>query len=278
MIGYFNFYYFLYAGFVIALLIGLYFLLRNKSKRTIEIVLFCLLLSSFTVHFLKLTAEHYRSWLPYSIRTITPENICAVSVLLFPWFFISKKNLLRDYMFYMGMMSGIGASFLPIDVVGLNAFEFETIRFYFAHNLLWVVPLLMVMLKVHTLDYKRIPKVPFLALGVLCLILVNEVILTGTGFVREEHLFSNEVRNAALIFGPLPVVEPVGAIFTSLTPTIFTTVPVGPNAGDVFYWPILWMLIPAVIYFSVVSFLLCLPFDFKRIKGDITACCNKLRN
>ena len=188
MIRYFNFFYFLYIALVISVLVGLYFLLRNKSKKTVEMVLFSLLLASFTVHFLKLTAEYYQSWMPYSIRTITPENICAVSVLLFPWFFLSKKKLLRDYMFYMGMMSGIGASVIPIDVIGLNAFEFETVRFYFAHNLLWIVPLLMVMLKVHTLDYKRILKVPLLALLILCIILVNEVILTGIGFVNKEYL------------------------------------------------------------------------------------------
>ena len=28
-------------------------------------------------------------------------------------------------------------------------------------------------------------------------------------------------------------------------------------------------LIPEIIYFSIMSFLLCLPFEFKRIKGDV---------
>ena len=269
MIEYLNFYHFIYVAFAVGLLIGLYYLLRNKSDKTKKYVLLAILLGNFSLHFLKLLAEHYQVWLPTSIRTITPENICAFSVLTFPWFFLSGKKLLRDYMFYMGVMSGFAATALPIDVIGLNAFEFETIRFYTAHLILWVVPLLMVMLKVHTLDYKRIWKVPFMALLALCIILVNEVILVGAGFVSKEIFYSNEVRNAALIFGPLPVLEPVGAIFTTLTPSLFTTVPIGPNAGETFYWPIVWMIIPGVLYFGLMSFLLCLPFEFSKIKKDV---------
>jgi len=271
MVEYFNFFYFLYIAFALGLLFGLYFLLRNKSKKTSAIVLFCILFLSFILHFLKLMFSPYQEWMPQAIRTITPENICAISVLVFPWFFLSKKKILKDYMFYIGIMSGLGATIFPIDAIGKNAFEFETMRFYFSHILLWVVPLLMVLLKLHTLDYKRILKVPFLAYFVLCIILVNEIILIGAGFVHINHLFSNEIRNSALIFGPLAEVGFLSTLFTALTPNIFLTVPVGPNAGTAFYWPILWLVIPFFIYFSIVAILLALPFEYKNIRRDILA-------
>ena len=266
---YFNSYYFLYIAIALGMLIGLYFLLRNKSERVSRAVLLGLLLASFALHFLKLTAGYYQEWMPRSMRTITPENICAVSVLAFPWIFISKKKLLKDYMFYMGIISGGAATLYPIDVVGFGAFEFETMRFYFCHILIWVVPLLMVMLKLHTLDYRRIPKVPLIAYLVLCIILVNEVILTGAGFVHRDHFYSYEVRNASLIFGPLPQVEILGTLFTALTPNLFLTVPIGENAGAVFYWPIVWMVIPSYIYFNAASLMLCMPFEYRSIKKDI---------
>jgi len=269
MVEYFNFYYFLYIAFAVGMLVGLYFLLRNKSKRTAGAVLFGVLFAGFVLHFVKLAFEPYQSWMPRAIRTVTPENICAVSVLVFPWFFVSGKNILKDYMFYMGIMSGLGATLLPVDVIDRNAFEFETVRFYFSHVVLWVVPLLMVLLKLHTLDYRRIPKVPFLAYLVLCIILVNEIILTGAGFVHISHLFSNDIRNSALIFGPLSDVEFLGTLFRPLTPNLFTTVPIGPNAGNVFYWPIVWMILPSFVYFSAIALLLSLPFEFKRLRTDI---------
>ena len=268
MVEYFNFFYFLYMAFAVGLLAGLYLLLRRRSKRTSTIALFGVLFSNFVLHFVKLAFDPYQRWMPYAIRTVTPENICAVSVLVFPWFFLSKKRLLKDYMFYMGIMSGIGATIFPVDVIGHRAFEFETMRFYFSHILLWVAPLLMVMLKLHTLDYKRIIKVPFLAYLVLCVILVNEIILIGAGFVHISHLFSSEVRNSALIFGPLAEVELVGALFTALTPELFLTVPVGPNAGAAFHWPIVWLVIPFFVYFCVIAVLLSLPFEHGRMKAD----------
>ena len=276
MIEYFNFFYFLYIAMALTLLTGLYFLLRKKSSKTSKIVLFSILFASFILHFLKLAADYYQAWMPYSIRTITPENLCAISVLTFPWFFLSKKKILKDYIFYMGMISGIGATIIPIDVIGYNAFEFETLRFYFAHIIIWVVPLLMVLLKLHTLDYKRIIKVPFLFYLFLCIILVNEVILAGAGFVRLEYFFSNEIRNAAFIFGPLPAVDFLGNLFIALTPEILKTVPIGANSGAVYYWPIVWMIIPSFIFLSVISFLISMPFDYKNIKKDILALTAKI--
>jgi len=269
MVEYYNFFYFLYIAFALILVFGLYFLLRNKSKRTSKTVLFCLLLLNFIFHFLKLAFDFYQAWMPVAIRTITPENICAVSVLVFPWFFLSKKPLLKDYMFYIGVFSGIGATLIPIDVIGRPAFDFETMRFYFSHILLFVIPLLMVLLKVHTLDYKRIIKIPFLFFLVLCIILVNEVILTGAGFVHIYFLYSNEVRNASLIFGPLAEVEFLGILLGTLTPDLFMTVPIGENAGQVYYWPIVWMIIPTFVYLSIACFLLSLPFEYKRVRKDL---------
>ena len=277
MVEYFNFFYFLHLAFAAALLLGLYFALRNKSEATSKIVLFSILLASFILHFAKLAHPFYREWMPYAIHTISPENICAVSVLVFPWFFLSKNTLLKDYMFYIGIASGIGATILPIDVIGHGAFEFETLRYYFSHALLWVVPLLMVLLKLHTLDYKRIIKVPFLFYLILCIILVNEVILIGTGFIHADFLFSREVRNHTLIFGPLAEIEFVGVLFNTLTPELFRTVPVGPNAGQVFYWPIVWMILPSFIFFNIFALLLALPFDHRRVSTDLKRIRRRLR-
>jgi len=278
MMEYFNFYSYLYIACALGLLISLYFLLRNKSKRTANIVLFSLLLSSFILHFLKLTSYYYQAWMPWSIITITPENLCAVSALVFPWFYISKKKTLKDYMFYMGVLSGLGATFYPMGAVGLKAFEFETVRFYYCHILIWVVPLLMVLLKLHILDYKRIIKIPFLVYLILGIILVNEVVMTGAGFVPIDYLFSSEFRNASFIFGPAAEVEILGKLFTALTPRIFMTVPVGAHAGSVYYWPIIWLIVPVYIYFCVFALLLALPFEYRSIRNDICAIKAKIKS
>jgi len=269
MVEYFSFYYFLYIALALTLLGGLYFLLRNKSKRTVSLVLFGILFASFILHFVKLTFDEYQRWMPRAIMTVTPENICAVSVLAFPWFFISAKKLLKDYMFYFGILSGLGATIVPVDIIGRGAFELEVIRFYFAHIIIWVVPLLMVMLKLHTLEYKRIFKIPLIFYIVLCVILANEVMLTGAGFIHIDYLFSSEFRNAAMIFGPNPDIDPIGRLFLAVTPKLFQTVPIGPNAGAEFYWPVIWLMIPGYIYFCAFALMINIPIQYKKIKEDI---------
>ena len=277
MINYLNTYYFLYLTLGFALLLGLYFLLRNKNEKTITIVLFSLLLGNFILSFLKLYADYYQQWMPWAIRTVTPENICNISVLAFPWIFLSRVKILKDYMFFMGVFGGLGAMLIPVDAIGLAPFSFEAIWFYICHGLIWIVPLLMVLLKLHTLDYKRIVKIPLLVYAVLCIILVNEVILIGTGFVNINTLFSYEVRNAAMIFGPLPEDLFIGKFFTPLTPNLFLTVPIGPNAGAPFYWPIVWLVIPFFVYFCILALILALPFEYKNIRKDVLALKKKLR-
>ncbi|MCL2809394.1 MAG: YwaF family protein [Treponema sp.] len=269
MVKYFNFYYFLYIAIALVFLFGLFYILRNKSKKTSFIVLFCFLLSSFILHFLKLQFEPYRDWMPNAVRTVTPENLCAVSVLIFPWIFLSKSNLLKDYMFFMGLMSGIAATIIPIDVIDFNAFSFETFRFYYCHIIIWVVPLLMVLLKLHTIDYKRIIKVPLISYLVLLIILLNEIILIGLGFVHISFLFNNEVRNSSLIFGPLSDVKFLSDLFLAITPKVFTIIPFGIKTGDVFYWPIIWLVIPYYVYFCITAFLFSLPFELTNVKKDI---------
>ena len=276
MIEFFNIFYYLYIAFGLILLVGLYFLLRNKSEKVQSAVLFSLLLSGFILHFLKVFADYYQQWMPIALRTLTPEAICTVSILVFPWLFLTKNALLKDYMFYMGVLGGFVATIFPVLILDFEAFEFETIRYFYHHILLWVVPTLMVILKLHTLDYKRIWKAALLAVVVLFIVFINEVILTGLGFVRADLLFSHEYRNTSLIFGPMKELGPVNDLLLAFTPSLFTTVPVGPNAGETFYWPIVWMLFPAYIYACIGAFLLALPFEYKNVKRDILALRQKI--
>ena len=43
----------------------------------------------------------------------------------------------------------------------------DIVRFYIHHNILWYVPLLMVLLKIHKLNYKRVWSTPAILLEVV---------------------------------------------------------------------------------------------------------------
>jgi hypothetical protein len=129
----------------------------------------------------------------------------------------------------------------------------------------------MVVTKQHTLNYHRILKVPFMFILILGIILVNEVILIGTGFVESDmaDLFNPNTRNASFIFGPTDQFQNAIWILTIFVPKFMLTVPIGPNAGQELYWPVVWLVIPVCVYIWIISFLLSLPFDGKHIMEDI---------
>jgi len=256
---------------------GTVLLLKNKSKLFINRFIFGLLLSAFVLHFSKLLFEPYFSELPQSIRKITFENICAVSTLVFPWFYLSKKKILLDYMVVIGMLSGLAALVVPTEALGKPPFTFDVLRFYYSHIVIFLSPFLMVVTKIYQFNYRRIFLVPLMFYVILLIILINEIILMQIGYVESDlnSLLDPNYRNSSFIFGPTMYFQNVKWILTMWVPKIFLT---GPNAGQVLYWPIIWLIIPAYIYISLFGFIIGLIFSYQHIKQDVLHLIYKLRS
>lgn len=266
----FNGVYFFYVIIAVLFFIGSIWFLHNKSdafkRRYISGILFFALL----LHFCKLLFPPYVDD-PLAFRKITPENICALSTLVFPFIFFSKNKVLKDYMFYVGVLSGTLAVIYPLEAFGKAPFIFDTIRFYVAHIAITVAPFLMVSTKLHTLDYRRVYKVPLLFMVVLAIIMVNEVILMELGMVplRNMDLFEGGYRNFSMIFGVNDSMRGLEGFLRFLTPNFMLTIPFGEFAGQDKYWPLLWIFFPVVIIVGGLSFLLSLFWEGKHLVQDL---------
>ena len=138
---------------------GLYFLLRNKSVFTQKAVLFGLLALGLLFHFLKVYIPPYSVDEARMLRDSWFVNICGANIALFPFLFFSKNNKVKDYMFYIGVISGLIALFYPQEPIAKTnqaAEQLDIIRFYYHHWMVMAVPLLMVLFGHHKLSYKRI--------------------------------------------------------------------------------------------------------------------------
>jgi hypothetical protein len=262
-----NFYYFFFIVAAFAILIGLYFALRNRSERIKTIVVFALLLSNLILHFLKIHFPPYSTDPNKAARDIWFINICAVSVLTFPIFYISKNKTLKDYMFYLGALSGFLALVYPTEALG-KELVFDVWRFYYCHIVIFVAPILMVLLKIHELDYRRIWRIPFVMSAVLLFIMVQQVLQAELGIIslRSDDFFDINVHNPSLIWGPGN--EEVAGIIKVFTPDFLTKVPFGEFKGETKYWPFFWMLPFMTIVFAVFPFLMCLPWEWEHIVSD----------
>ena len=273
-IAMFNGWYFFWLLLCGGLTTGLYFLLRNKSTLTQKSVLFSLLALGFLLHFLKVYIPPYSVDEARMLRDSWFVNICGANIALFPFLFFCKNKHIKDYMFYIGVLSGLIALFYPqepIAKVDQLAEQLDIVRFYYHHWMVLAVPLLMVMLGHHKLSYKRIFNAPTGLLILMLFIMLNQIFQSELGFIplRDRgNFFGIDYKNSSYIWGPGEN-DAIGSFLATFTPEYFRTVPVGEFAGQVKYWPWFWMIVPVFVLVTPLSFLLSMIFDHKSLGADV---------
>lgn len=265
-----NFWYLFFIFLSVGTTVGLYFLFKNKSMRAKKILIASLVIFNLALHFLRLLFPPYNTNLQLALENAWFINICAVSVATFPFIFFSKSDTAKDWMFYIGVISGFLALVYPTEALGDSVATFDLWRFYACHIIIIMAPLLMVLLKVHKLNYNNIWKMPFCMMAVMLFIICNQVLQSELGIIamRGDNILADGCgyRNTSLIWGPT---DSISAIFTWLTPNFMKTIPFGQFAGQTKYWPFFYLIPGALVYFWVLPLLLCLPWELKHIKSDL---------
>ncbi len=270
-VQFFNAWYFLFLFLSLAGFAGLYLLLRNRRQKTIKIVLFSLLVFALVLHFLKGFYPPYSVDHARHLRDSWFVNICGANIGLFPFLFLCKNKHIKDYMFYIGVLSGLIAVFYPIEPVlkpNQAAEALDVVRFYIHHNLLWYVPLLMVLLKVHKLEYRRVWSTPVIFLLVMLFIMLNQIFQSELGYIglRGDDIHDVPYVNNSMIWGPD---GNLSKLIEWACPDFFKTIPVGPHAGEAKYWPWFWLIVPCFVILTPLCFLISMIFDFGSLKKDM---------
>lgn len=273
-IAMFNGWYFFWLILAAAATAGLYFALRKANVVTQKAVLFGILLVGLALHFLKAYIPPYSVDESRLLRDSWLINICAANIGLFPFMFWSKSKKVKDYMFYIGVISGLIALFYPQEPMAKldqMSEQLDVVRFYFHHWMVLAVPLLMVLLGHHQISYKRVLCAPTGLLLLMLFIMLNQIFQAELGYVPlrlSQDFFAIGYKNTSYIWGP-GVNDAIGEFFAIFTPNFFKTVPVGQYAGQVKYWPWFWMIVPAYVLVTPMAFGLSMIFDHKALKEDL---------
>lgn len=255
----------------ISVVIVSYFMLKNKTKRFQYNYLLIWLFAGFVLHFLKQLV--YRDF--GQLHKSTAENICAVSTIVFPFIMlIKRKSVLHDFMFLIGIVGGLAGVLYPTEALGKSMFTFETIRFYFCHMSLFAVPLLLALLDLRRPNIKKWWLIPLCFLGYQVIILLNTALVTFTGMVTREgytalDLFlSRQYLNNSFTFGPTDDMGAVGEFIGNLALPFMKKDIFNLNNGDVFYWPVIWLLVPSYVLFVPFYLIFSLPFTIHNRRKD----------
>ena len=254
----FNGWYFFWIFLQIGATVGLYFALRKANSKVQHGVLFGLLVLGLVCHFLKVFIPPYSTDEARMLRDSWFVNICGANIALFPFMYFMKNKYVKDYMFYLGVLTGLIVLFYP-------------------HWMIMTVPLLMVLLGHHKLSYKRVWAVPIGLLLLMLFIILNQVFQAELGFFElwnKDDFLAIHFKNTSYIWGPGEN-DAIGEFLALFCPDFFKKVPVGPYAGQEKYWPWFWMIFPAFILVTPLSFGLSMIFDHKRFVHDIKQIINK---
>ena len=262
MVKLFNFWYLFFIVLFAGAIVGLYFVLRKRSDRTKKLVLGSILFFNLALHFLKLTFPPYSTNPELAMSEVWFVNVCATSVLFFPFIFISKSKTAKDYMVFLGIISGFLAMLYPTEALNKSVLTLDLWRFYICHGIIIAVPMLTVLLKLHKLDVKRIWKTPICMCAMLMFIICNQILQSELGIIplRDGDMLNINFRNPSLIWGPT---DAVAVLFSWLTPAFMKRIPAGEYVGQEKYWPLFWMVPGIVFYFLLIPLIICLIFDFK---------------
>ena len=125
--------------------------LRSLSDKKKYVFLFSLTVLAWIIHFSRIWLKP--GVLPHEIFFV---DLCGFSTMVYPLFMLSKKKVLKDYMYFVGGIFALSSLAYPNNIAGDPVFIYNTIRFFFAHWILIAVPLLLVLWKLHTPNMKNL--------------------------------------------------------------------------------------------------------------------------
>lgn len=241
---------------VIGSVCGLYFLFRKKSEKIKLCFLYALACVNIFQHLFKFWLWPHM-WGTGFAHSNTAYNVCAITILMTPFFLKKKSGAWRETVCYVGTIGCSLSLIIPYWFVGKSLGEFynlwEFLRFLFCHSVLFMTSLLPALWGMVHFHLKNFWKIGLCLFVMLLGILVNDVLCICTGLVEggPENMYE-----ILYDLNPLWMMHPPAdfgiyvRIVTLLTPRIF----LGERTGV--YTPILWYYITLYVVIDVLAVLL----------------------
>lgn len=183
----------------VLIVVGLYFILKNKSEKTQTIVLFILSLSGIAAIIYNLVA--WDSPLEY-----LPFHMCSINAMLLPIAVLTKNKQLCNLLLLWCAGAGMA---LVMNMADAELFSWVFNFYYFPHVLELGIPILLFALGHSKMDYKCLPYtllitlgiytvVHFINLGINSYAIANNIVDWSGNIIQVNYMFSITPTNPIL--------------------------------------------------------------------------------
>ena len=260
-----SFAYFLSIFTLIGIIIGLYFLLRNKSIRTKKIVFFSLVVFNVLQHLFKGAVWPHIVNNGFMIEN-SAYNMCAFLIIATPFVFVSKSKLWKDFITYLGINGGLVAILVPYWFIGQSIFTWEFLRFYVCHGLLLITSILPVLIGLHKVSFNNFWKIGFLFELALILVTFNNMCFIVAGkYGVKEHLYQVLYnQNPTWSMHPTDIFAALEGVIDFFSPDFLM------NSATNMYVPVLWYFVPVYLLITFLAFIITMIFDKAGFKDFIS--------
>lgn len=291
-----NIHYFLWLAFLFACLFISLYLCKTFGKEFSRKYIEAILWINLAGHLLKQFFPYIMAEWPASISKSTPDNLCALYVLIAPFCFRFGNKYVKDYLFYMGVLSGLLAYLFPTSPVSeathnMEYWWLETLRYYLCHMPIFVCGWLIALTGVHELDYKRIKWMPLFFFGAEAIIYLDALIIVALGWEGGDqvHDFASywaymldrgAYSNGSAIVGPpawmdgflgwaYGLMPPYLMVYYSDGSIHFLEAYNAETMGEVIrFTPFIYLVIPIYVARFTVLPLMAYPFEKRHMKID----------
>lgn len=193
------------------IVITLYYILRNKTKKTQSIVLFVLAILNALLYLSYKLAMAF-TYDTFIILNELPLHLCNLNLVLIPIAIATKNKLLMSYFYYVGLIAAFcGVMFFDSYFLGRETYSYIVLVYFIYHSILIAFPILFISLKFFTPSLNYIWKSLLLLLGLATIMLIVNIIFRTTGICPEANYFytmgmpDNPILGMLMKFIPVPL-------------------------------------------------------------------------
>ena len=199
-------------------LISSWLLLKNKSQGTKDKFMWVLMIIVALAYIITFTidtatdADHRAR-----ILARLPLHLCGINMFLYPLCFALRskgarlKHIVFGYMYFVGSPGALLGSLMPPgpdDIIGQSIFVYNSISYFVRHNLIFIIPVLLVVLGYYKPKAKDMPIAAGTILGLATVMHVVNVVFSAIGGYRVNYFFTRFADNEILeIFWNIVPVE-----------------------------------------------------------------------